>query len=83
MQTLLKLMLARHSSTPVDSRSYNELLRDTAVVVEGLGSLLLSPAASGGAVSEVLLPAGAVLPSPSLLWDGSLSSDDDDEVLAP
>jgi hypothetical protein len=59
------------------------LLRDAAVVVEGLGSLLLPPAASGGAVSEVLLPAGAVLPSSSLFWDGSVSSDDDDEVLAP
>jgi hypothetical protein len=59
-------------------------LRDTAVVVEGLGSLSLSPAAMGGTVSEISPPVGAMLPAPVLLLDASLRSDkdEDDEVLA-
>jgi hypothetical protein len=43
------------------SRSPDGHLCDIAVVVEGLGSLSLPPAASGGPVSKVALPAGARL----------------------
>jgi hypothetical protein len=43
------------------------------------------PIASRGHISEVALCVGAALPVPSLLWDASLSSDEDDDnkVLAP
>jgi hypothetical protein len=66
------------------SRLPDELC-DTAVVVEGLGSLSLSPATSRGSISEVPIPAGTTLLPSSLLWEASLSSDEDDcdEVLAP
>jgi hypothetical protein len=43
---------------PTASRSSDGLLRDSAVIVEGLGSLLPPPDALGGC--EVLLPAGAM-----------------------
>jgi hypothetical protein len=58
---------------------------DSVVVVEGLGSLSLLPAALDDAVSEMPLPHGVALSAPSLLWVASLSSDedDDDEVLVP
>lgn len=62
------------------------LLCDPAVLVEGLGSLSLPPVASGDPISaDVPLPAGDVLPAPSLLWVASLSSNEDDDVeeLAP
>jgi hypothetical protein len=60
------------------------LLCDTVVIVEGLRSLSLPLDASGGLVSEVPFLANRP-PASSLLWDGSLSSDDDDgdEVLGP
>jgi hypothetical protein len=66
------------------SRLLDEL-HDSAVVVEGLGSLALSPATSGGSIFEVPIPASTALLPPSLLWVASLSSDEDDcdEVLAP
>jgi hypothetical protein len=70
---------------PAANRPPDRKLCDSAVVVEGLGSLSLSPAATGGTVSEVSPPVGAMLPARVLLWDASLSSDEDedDEVLAP
>jgi hypothetical protein len=54
------------------------------MIVEGLGFLSLPPAALGGLDSKVPFPADVPL-APSLLWAGSLSSneDDGDEVLAP
>ena len=56
------------------------------MMVEGLGSLPLSPAALGGLVSlEVSFPADALQPILGLIWYASLSSvkDDDNEELAP
>ncbi|KAK1644447.1 hypothetical protein QYE76_062252 [Lolium multiflorum] len=70
--------------TPLATSS-SLLSSDPAVLVEGLGSLSLSPlpVASDGPV-EVSC-ADAMMPAPSLLWVASLGSDDDDddEVLAP
>jgi hypothetical protein len=64
---------------PAASRPPVDLKRDNAVVVEGLGSLSLQPAASDGHLSEVPIPASAMLPTSSQLWVASLSSDEDDE----
>jgi hypothetical protein len=70
---------------PTANRPPNGKLCDSAVVVEGLGSLSLPLAASGGTLSEISPPIGAMLPAPVILWDASLCSDEDedDEVLAP
>jgi hypothetical protein len=61
----------------------SSLASDPAVLVEGLGSLSMSPVASGGP-AEVPC-ADEALKAPSLLWVASLDSDedDDDEELVP
>jgi hypothetical protein len=48
---------------PAASRPPVDLKRDNAMLVEGLGSLSLQPAASNGHVSEVPIPASAMLPT--------------------
>uniref|UniRef100_A0ACD5YJ52 Uncharacterized protein n=1 Tax=Avena sativa TaxID=4498 RepID=A0ACD5YJ52_AVESA len=66
---------------PTASRPSDELLRDLAVMVEGLGSLSLPPDDFRGPISaEIPLPIGAALSTVNPLWDASLSSD---EALAP
>uniref|UniRef100_A0ACD5VXY3 Uncharacterized protein n=1 Tax=Avena sativa TaxID=4498 RepID=A0ACD5VXY3_AVESA len=71
---------------PTASRPFDEMLRDPAVMVEGLGSLSLLPDDFGGPISaEIPLPVGAALSTMNPLWDASLSSDEDnnDEALVP